>query len=203
MSETNPRKPTAAVLEATGRTWNEWFLFLDSERAYDFGHKAIVALLENYIESVWWRQTVAVEYEKIHGLRVTGQTAGGSFQVGASKTLAMPPKKAWELLVSRNGMHAWLGAGVRANPKTGQAYATRDGITGEFRVVKKMSHLRLSWQPQKWDKPSMLQIRVVPGAPGKTTISFHHESLPGAREREEMKLRWRQVLLALEEIASH
>lgn len=203
MSETRSRKPTEAVLEATGKTWNEWFLFLDSERAYDIDHKGIVAILENYIASVWWRQTVAVEYEKIRGQRVTGETEDGTFQVGVSKTLPIVSKKAWEMLISSKGMKLWLGKGVKANPIKGRTYSTRDGITGEFRVVTKMSHMRLSWQPPEWEKPSTLQVRVVPGGAGRSVISFHHEGLPGAKEREDMRLRWQQVLLTLEEIAGY
>lgn len=201
MADPRTRMSAEAVRNATGKTWNEWFMFLDSERAYDLDHKAIVAILENYIGSIWWRQTVSVEYEKVHGLRVTGETASGSFQVGAQKILPLAPKKVWELLVSRQGISSWLGQGAKPDPQKGDNFSTRDGVTGEFRVVKKMSHLRLSWKPPGWEETSTLQVRVIPKGPGKTVISFHHEGLPGAREREAMRLRWKQALQALGEIA--
>lgn len=193
MSETKTRVSDEAVREATGKTWIEWFLLLDSSIAYDQDHKGIVRILENHIESPWWRQTVAVEYEKHYGIRTTGQTSDGSFQVGVQKSFPLAPKKAWELLVSLEGMRTWLGEGSRPDPKKGDAYATTEGVEGEFRVVKKMSHLRLSWQPSSWSRASTLQVRVVPKGPKKSVISFHHEGIPGEKEREQMRARWKKV----------
>lgn len=191
-----------AVRDATGKTWVEWFLLLDSGVAYELDHKGIVKLLEGHIESPWWRQTVSVEYEKHYGLRVAGQTSDGSFEVGAQRSMPVAPKKAWELLVSLKGMRTWLGEGARPDPTKGYSYTTSDGINGEFRVVKKMSHMRLSWQPAGWRKATTLQVRVVPGGPNRSVVSFHHEGLPGEKEREDMRARWQDVLSALEGIAA-
>lgn len=189
-----------AVQDATGRSWIEWFLLLDSGNAYELDHRGIVTFLENHIDSAWWRQTVAVEYEKIYGMRTTGETADGSFEVGVQKSVPVAPKKAWELIVSRDGIRAWLGEGARPDPTKGYVFETADGVKGEFRVVKKMSHVRLTWQPSAWKAHSTLQVRVIPKGPGKSVISFHHEGLPEERDREEMRRHWKEVLAALEEI---
>ena len=189
-----------AVQKATGRDWDDWFALLDAGRAGELNHKGIVALLEAEIESMWWRQAVAVEYEKARGLRVTGETDGGSFQVGAQKSFPVSAEDSWRLLVSSAAIEIWLGEGVGPAPVRGAQYATTEGITGKFRVVKEWSHVRLSWQPRGWQKPSILQVRVTPRGAGKSVISFHHEGLPSKRTREEMKLRWQQALLALADI---
>ena len=188
-----------AVTDATGKTWVEWFLFLDAERAYELDHMAIVTLLENYVESIWWRQTISSEYERMYGL---SPSEAGSYQAESEKTFRIAPKKAWDLLISPVGMRTWLGAGVKADPRDGVTYATADDVQGEFRIVKKMSHLRLTWQPPGWEEASTLQVRVVPKGPKKSAICFHHEGLPGEQQREEMQLRWHQVLQELEDQAA-
>jgi len=45
----------------------------------------------------------------------------------------------------------------------------------------------MTWHPEKWEKASTVQIRVIPSKE-KTVISFHQENLPGPAEMEERKL---------------
>ena len=80
---------------------------------------------------------------------------------------------------------------------------TQEGTTGEFRVVKPLEQLRLTWQPAGF--PECVNTSNSSAAcryPGKTTISFHQEKLDSAEQREEMKVHWEEVisgLLALSE----
>lgn len=77
-----------AVKEATGKTWNEWFLILDKAEADKWSHKQIAEWLkdQDLIESGWWRQGVTVEYERARGLRQVHETLNG-FAASVSKTL--------------------------------------------------------------------------------------------------------------------
>jgi len=96
---------------------------------------------------------------------------------------------------------AALRRGARAlarrsdRPRAGP-YALPDGTTGALRVDRPGSHLRLSWQPEGWEQPSVVQLRVLPARTG-TTIAFHQEHLAGPAEREAMLARWTGVLDAL------
>ena len=66
-----------------------------------------------------------------------------------------------------------------------------------MRVVNPGGHFRLTWCPPGWDRPSLIQVRVIPSG-GKTVISFHQEHLRGPAERAQMHARWVQALDQLE-----
>jgi uncharacterized protein YndB with AHSA1/START domain len=125
--------------------------------------------------------------------KIVGQTKDAGFQIGARKTFAVTPHHAWDVLTSTAGIALWLGdvADLRLEP--GETYRTADGAEGEVRVVNTGGHFRLTWRPKGWDRPSLIQVRVIPSGV-KTVISFHQEHLRGPKEREEMRQRWHKVL---------
>lgn len=190
-----------AVRGATGRSWEEWEALLDSRGAAGLPHRQIVALLaDGLIESGWWRQSVAVDYERRKGTRAVGQTADVGFNVGARRRLAITPEEAWRLVTSPEGVRAWLGDARGFDVQRGAEYTTADGASGVMRVARPGSHLRVTWQPPGWARPSTIQLRVM--AEGeKTTISLHQEHLPGAAEREEARRRFKAALDALQRLA--
>lgn len=78
-----------ALTAATGRTWAQWFELLDAAGAAEWTHPQIAAwLADAHGVPAWWCQTVTVGYEQARGMRLPGQRADGSFEVGASKTVA-------------------------------------------------------------------------------------------------------------------
>ena len=83
-----PSMSDAAVKARTGKDWAGWFATLDRGGAAALDHKGIVALLsDSHGVTAWWRQMVAVEYERARGLRARHQTASG-YSVAVSRTLA-------------------------------------------------------------------------------------------------------------------
>jgi hypothetical protein len=67
------------------------------------------------------------------------------------------------------------------------------------RVYSHNSHLRITWQPQGWQRASTIQVRVIPKE-DRTVIAFHQEHLPGAKEREERRAHYTSALDELERI---
>ncbi len=118
--------------------------------------------------------------------RLVGQTRDVGFQIGVRRTLAVPLQTAWRLLTSPEGARVWLGEPPPAAFTPATSYRLEDGAHGEVRVCKENSHLRLTWRPAGWPRPSTIQVRVVPSGE-KTVISFHQEHLPGPAEREERR----------------
>lgn len=198
-----PSTSQEAVAGATGRTWDAWFRALDDAGAIDMDHKAIVAWLrdEAGLESGWWRQSVTVEYEKARGKRAAvGETADAGFQVGAQRTIRVAPERAWELVTTRPGRDAWLGRSDDFVLGEGDAYTTDEGVTGEVRVVRPGTRLRLTWHPSGWDRPSTVQVTLTPKG-DRCTIGLHHERLPDLDARQSMRDRWRAALDRLQERA--
>jgi uncharacterized protein YndB with AHSA1/START domain len=122
-----------------------------------------------------------------------GHTKTAGFQVGVRRTLPISQERAWELVTSSEGLGLWLGVSTSLNLEPGEKYFTKTG-TGDIRVVKNLQQLRLTLKKEEWQKPSTIQIRIIPKDRNKTTISFHQENLPNQNVREEMKVYWENVL---------
>jgi len=130
-------------------------------------------------------------------VKPVGMTATTGFQVGVRRTFPIPLEEAWELITSYKGHHAWLGEISSFRIQVGQQYMTKEGVSGEIRVVNQLQNIRLTWKKEHWEKPSTLQIRTIPNGSDKTTISFHQENLSDIHVREEMKMRWEEILIKL------
>jgi uncharacterized protein YndB with AHSA1/START domain len=123
-----------------------------------------------------------------------GKTADVGYQIGVSRTFPYSEEAIWGLLLSPEGLATWLGGPIAI--EEGARYTLADGASGEVRVYKPWSHIRLTWQPPGWARASLIQIRVIPAKPG-TTLSFHQEHLRDATARTAMKARWEQVIAEL------
>lgn len=193
------RVSSDAVQEATGRDWDGWLAVLDDAGAAGWDHPDIVRHLERRhgdATTSWWRQTIAVGFERARGLRAVGQTADAGFQVGVQRTLQAPVGAVWELLTARPQL--WLGGGAPL-PEKGRRYAvTAQGVhpaaDGEIRVVTPERRLRLTWRPEGWDAPATLQLTLTERRPGATTLGVHLEKLPDGDAREAMREHWRRVM---------
>jgi len=176
--------------EATGRGEAEWFDTIDADGLREADHSVIAAHLhDRYGLSSWWSQTVTVEYEKAVGRRVLGQTADGRFQVGVNRSLPADPAVLWETLESPEALELILGTVGR----TGGFHALRGesgGVDFETTTYRPGSHVRLRFRMPDWSESSILQIRVTAKDTGGSTLSFHHEKLPDAAARADMKDRW-------------
>ena len=209
MSREGIPQTDAAVGESTGRTWAEWEAVLDAAGVVDLSHRELVAWLrdEGGVESGWWRQTIAVGYEKLKGKRVVGQTADGRFQVGVQRTLPLGPDEAWALLTSPEGVGAWLGDVGRLRFEEGERWRAPAGskagatATGEIRVVRPGSHARLTRNPGGWARPSTIQVRVEARG-DRAVVGFHEESLPREEDREERRAHYRAALDRLAALAA-
>lgn len=188
--------------EKTGRNWPEWIEWLDNLKSDGRAHKDIVALLEDHVENNWYRQKIALGYREAIGQRQLGELLSG-YEVGISRTFPIPVQKAWELIASEAGLSIWLGLLVDGCIGMGESFKTQDGIIGIITVLAPGSHFRVAWRPEHWRYNSTLQVRVVGSkskSAGKSVISFHHEKLPRAADRDAMKRHWQEKLSDLAEI---
>ncbi|MFD0620129.1 SRPBCC domain-containing protein [Paenibacillus sp. GCM10027629] len=130
--------------------------------------------------------------------KIVGQTASVGFQVGVRRTLPITREQAWAYLVSSEGKSLWIGdENTLQQLQVGEFFESRDGISGQLRVLKPLHQLRMAWSTRVWERPSTLQIRLLSDKPDRITISFHQEKLADADTREQMKLHWEQVLATI------
>ncbi len=130
--------------------------------------------------------------------KATGETQDAGFQIGVRKTLPVDVVDAWEFLTSAEGIRLWLGPDADLDFSKDQEYEMPDGTTGQVRIFKHYSHLRITWQPPEWERASTIQVRVIP-TDEKTVISFHQEHLPGPQARQDRKEFFRNVIGQLSE----
>ncbi|WP_349305656.1 SRPBCC domain-containing protein [Bacillus sp. FJAT-49711] len=129
---------------------------------------------------------------------VVGQTKAVGFQIGVRRTFPISHKEAWKLITSKEVLSLWLG-NVKSFPlQKGETFSSEMG-KGEIRVIKPLQQIRLTWQKEKWEKTSTVQIRILHKEENKTTISFHQEHLSDESVREEMKELWEKVLNLIKE----
>ncbi|OJV14376.1 MAG: hypothetical protein BGO21_16730 [Dyadobacter sp. 50-39] len=191
-----------ALKAKTGRNWAEWIEWLDNLKSDGKTHKEIVAVLADHVGSTWYRQKIALGYREATGQRQPGELLSG-YEVGVSRTVPVPAAKAWEIISSEAGLATWLGALTEGRVGIAETFKTEDGITGTITVLEPGSHFRMAWKTEYWRNNSTLQVRVVGSkskTAGKSVITFHHEQLPRAADRDAMKRHWQEKLSDLAEI---
>jgi hypothetical protein len=161
-----------AVLAKTGRTWSEWVSALDDAGARGRTHKEIVAILTGRFDvGPWWRQMVAVGYERATGARAPHQTTSG-YQVGGSRTVAVPVGRLWR---------AWTDARTRARWLPDAAFTVRKATEPKS--------LRITW-----GDGSDLQVNFYAKGEEKSVVQVDQRKLPDAATVERMRAYWRERL---------
>jgi uncharacterized protein YndB with AHSA1/START domain len=118
--------------------------------------------------------------------KIIGKTKSVGFEIGVRKTFPVSLENAWSLFFSTEGLETWLGKTEQGHLEVDEPYNTREGIPGKVRILKPLSHIRMSWKKEDWNNSSTLQVRLIK-AKDKTTISFHQDNLADNNQRNEMK----------------
>lgn len=164
------------LADATGKTWDEWFVLLDSWGAKDRKHPDIVRhLIDDLSVPGWWAQTITVGYERARGMRLKHQQPDG-FAVSASKTVAVPVEVLFDAFVKAPRRNEWLTDG---------AMTIRTSI--EHRTA------RFNWE----DGSTRVVVGFIDKGPAKSTVAISHEKLPDAYEAERAKALWKDRLTRL------
>ena len=164
------------VKKATGRTQDQWYSLLDKWGAPGRPYKELSSYLtEKHGVSRWWAQKLIVEYEQDRGIRDPGSRRNGTFEVGASKTVAVPATRLLDEFVDPRHRRRWLvGGGLRLDSK--------DPHSATF----------------AWDRgPSRVVVTVTPKHRSKATVSIAHDRLTDPVQAQSMKAFWRDRLSEL------
>ncbi|HEX5895811.1 MAG TPA: hypothetical protein VFY47_05755 [Thermoleophilaceae bacterium] len=164
------------VVEATGRGWQAWFELLDAWEAASRTHTEIARWLrDEHAVDGWYSQSITLGYERARGLREPGQRRDG-FVAGASRTIAVPVERLFEMFVDEQSRKRWLPAAeLRERTATFPRTARYDWEDGSTRVVVGFEGL----------------------GEAKSRVALSHERLPDAETAGEMKTWWRARLTEL------
>lgn len=166
-----PETSDAALVEATGKTHDEWADIIDARWGDDFDHAAVARHLEEEFDEIngWWAQTITVGYERITGRRLPYQRADGTFSCSKSRTVAVEPEIVRKLLLSDEH---------RADLFPGQATELRSKPTTKA--------LRIAIGP----KDAVAIFGIDDLGDGRSKISVQHERLPTYESVDEWKFYW-------------
>ena len=189
------------VKTATGRSWEEWITELGREVDPLWSHEQMKNhICEAHQVSEDWGEWIAVMYEQIMGRTPVGTTKDAGVQIGIRKTFAVTKEKAWNFLVSLEGLTLWIGEATSFTLQKGHEYESKEGVSGKITVVVPYQKLRMTWKRSEWDSPSRLQIYLLSASSGKTTISIHQEMLEDVYMREMMRRYWEETLNKIENL---
>jgi hypothetical protein len=165
------------VQRATGRSRDEWFALLDAWGAAGRQYREIADwLMGKHDLSRWWAQKLIVEYEQARGLRPPGVRPDGTFEVSASKTIAVPAERLFDAFVNARRRKKWLTDG-RMSLQTSQPVRSA----------------RFKWE----DGSTRVNVLISEKGPAKSTVAVAHEKLADAEEAESTKAIWKERLAEL------
>ncbi len=165
-----------AVKNATGHGWAYWLAVLDEWGAASRTHTQIARwLVDEHGVSGWWSQSVTLGYQRARGLRAPGQHADG-FRVNVTKIANVPIEQLFDAFVDEAARERWL-----------------PGAALGLRTATSPKTARYDWE----DGTTRVHLVFDPLGPAKSRVSLSHERLPDADTAEEMKLWWRERLVAL------
>ncbi len=119
-------RSSTALVEATGRDYDDWFTALDAWGAADKASgDARAWLRDEHGASAWWAQKLVVEYEQLRGIRVPGSRPDG--------TSTTRPREPTGRRGSKHSTRSWHKGQVDADPPSavlpadGQRQSDGDG----------------------------------------------------------------------------
>ncbi len=166
----------AAVRARTGRTWADWVEVLDAAGAARLAHRDIAAHL-GAVEGLpaWWRQMVAVGYERIRGRREIGQRGEGSWEITRTRTFPVPAATLFRAFAEPASRDRWLA---------------EDGVT--VRKTTADRSVRMTWSDD-----TAVEATFVAKGEAKSQVTVQHRKLASQEDAARSKAYWAERLAAL------
>jgi hypothetical protein len=165
-----------SVKKATGSDWSRWVEILDNAGGQKMSHQELVAdLRQQHNTPSWWTQMLAVGYERIRGLRASGQQRSGDWSLSKSKTIAAPLAKLYAAFSNARRRALWL---------TGAKITVR-GATPD-------KSMRL-----RWEDGSPIDVGFLAKGAGKSQVAIEHRKLASKEEADRLRAFWGERLEAL------
>jgi uncharacterized protein YndB with AHSA1/START domain len=167
------------VERATGRSRQAWFAALDEWGAGGRPYREIADwLMGEHQLSRWWAQKLIVEYEQARGLRDPGVRRDGTFEVSASKTVAVPVDSLFEAFVNARRRNRWLAE-----------------VKMSLKASEQDRSARFDWNGGS----SRVRVDFNEKGPSKSVVVVAHDRLTDAKTAESTKTMWRERLADLKD----
>jgi uncharacterized protein YndB with AHSA1/START domain len=115
--------------------------------------------------------------------------------IDVSRSIPAPVGRVWQLLVSPEGTHVWLGDGAVLGGK-GEPYHCTDGTSGVVRSYHPLEQLRVSWHASPDSPPTIVEVDLRSDG-DSTRIDLRHDRIDDDHLRATLQQRWSAGLQAL------
>ena len=189
-------RPDAPVTDescraATGRSFAEWFAFIDAAGLAEKRRDAI-QLVYNETgrgKDVWWPTTIWVELEKARGIvQKDGRPEG--FNICCTKSFRQTPAELFPHFATEAAFGAWV-PGWSGAIEEGAPFRCGDA-TGTVGRIRPAKDIRMKWaSPGRAPTDIEIQFAVLGG---KTTINFYHKRIASRDEADGLRRAWGDAL---------
>jgi uncharacterized protein YndB with AHSA1/START domain len=189
----------ASCKAATGKSFAEWFAFLDSVDGIKIGRRASMMEMWKPGTDNWWPTTIYVEYEKHHGVVKKDGLAEG-YSICATKTISAPIPKVYQVWTDPNGFKEMFGDNGRQDPKEGGAISCDAGCKGTFTRVRPDKDLRFTWEHPGCTAPMLVDVMFQDNK-GKTLMNVMTARIQTRAESDGLRDAWGEALSRLKALA--
>jgi uncharacterized protein YndB with AHSA1/START domain len=176
-----------AIKAKTGCTWERWVRSLDRDGAAELSHREIAKLVgDKYEIGSWWRQTVAVGYERIKGLRGRGQQRDGTFGVNKSRTFNVSVQTLYDAWADPSIRKRWL-----------------DGASVKIRTASAPKTIRLDWRERDGGTGGIVAVGFAAKGAGKSAVAIDQGKVADRETASRLRQYWSARFDALGEILAN
>ncbi|MBS1724993.1 MAG: SRPBCC domain-containing protein [Armatimonadetes bacterium] len=188
-----------ACKAATGKTFSEWFAFLDSHDGLKIGRRESMMLMIQPGRDPWWPTTIYVEYEKHHGVTKKDGLLEG-FSICATKTINAPVDKTYKVWTDDKGFAQMLGDNAKQEVKEGGAISCDGGCKGTYTRVRENKDLRFTWEHPGATAPMTVDVMFQDNK-GKTLMNVMTSRIQTRGESDGLRDAWGEALTRLKGLA--
>lgn len=113
--------------------------------------------------------------------------------VTVRRSVSQSPKSVWRFLVTREGAETLLGPGGELGDK-GDSWHAEDGTYGVIRSYHPLEQIRFSWHAAEEAPKTIVDVQLLPGDEGETTVQIRHEQIPAYFDAAALSRRWERAL---------
>jgi hypothetical protein len=188
-----------ACRAATGRTFAEWFAFIDAAGLAEKRRDAIQAVYNETGrgKDVWWATTIWVELERARGVVVKKDGRPEGFNICCTKSFKQAPDALFPHFATEAAFAAWV-PGWSGALTEGAAFRCGDA-TGTVGRIRPAKDIRMVWSGPGYP-PTEIEIQFNVMA-GKTTVNVYHKRIGTRAEADGLRRAWADALDRLTTLA--
>lgn len=182
---------------ATGRTFQEWFDFLDEKEGLKVGRRESISLMYGEKQDPWWPTTIYVAYEKHHGVTKKDGLAEG-FTICVTKNIKAPVDKVYTIWNSR--LAEWFEDDARQDLREGGQLSCEGGTKATFTRIRENKDLRMTWEHPGCTTPMTLDVQFQDNK-GNTLMNAMTSRVQTREETDGLREAWGHALTRLKALA--